>query len=832
MRVKARRAQPWELEGDPEPREGEPDMGAKDATSIKDQDVIWFEELTIGDVAIVGGKNASLGEMVRELGAKGIDVPPGFATSADAFRRYIKANNLYDVIGEAMDRLDAGKATLQQTGTKIRQTILDGDWPEDTEKAIRDAYAELARRTGKDEPSVAVRSSATAEDLPDASFAGQQETFLNVVGLDELLDTCRRCYASLFTDRAITYRQLKGFDYSQVALSVGVQLMARSDIGGSGVMFSIDTESGFDKAVLINAAWGLGENVVQGAVNPDEYMVYKPFLERKGVVPVIEKALGAKEKKMVYAGDGLMTKNVPTSKKERASFVLNDEEIVELGRMAATIEAHYEKPMDMEWARDGDTGKLYIVQARPETVQSRAEKGAVKSYEIKDKGKRLLQGLSVGGAVATGPVCLIEHASEIDKFIDGAVLVTGTTDPDWVPIMKRASAIVTDHGGRTSHAAIVSRELGLPAIVGTGDATATLEDGQEVTVSCAEGDQGFVYEGIADIEVTETDVDEIPDTRTEVMLILANPAAALRWWPLPADGIGLARIEFIINNAIKIHPLALTGWDDIEDGETRRRIEDITAGWDDKEEFFVDRLARGIARIAASRYPHPVIVRLSDFKTNEYAQLIGGETFEPREPNPMLGWRGASRYYSEEYGPGFALECRALARVRGDIGLDNVVVMVPFCRTPEEGDRVLETMAEHGLARGRDGLAVYMMCEIPSNVLMAREFAERFDGFSVGSNDLTQLVLGVDRDSDRLAHLFDERSPAVKRMIAELIREAHERGLPVGLCGQAPSDHPDFARFLVESGIDSISVTPDVFLEVKQRVAEAERDGGTPEGGD
>jgi len=823
MRVKARRAQPWELEGDPEPREGEPDMGAKDATSIKDQDVIWFEELTIGDVAIVGGKNASLGEMVRELGAKGIDVPPGFATSADAFRRYIKANNLYDVIGEAMDRLDAGKATLQQTGTKIRQTILDGDWPEDTEKAIRDAYAELARRTGKDEPSVAVRSSATAEDLPDASFAGQQETFLNVVGLDELLDTCRRCYASLFTDRAITYRQLKGFDYSQVALSVGVQLMARSDIGGSGVMFSIDTESGFDKAVLINAAWGLGENVVQGAVNPDEYMVYKPFLERKGVVPVIEKALGAKEKKMVYAGDGLMTKNVPTSKKERASFVLNDEEIVELGRMAATIEAHYKKPMDMEWAKDGETGKLYIVQARPETVQSRAEQGALKSYTVKKPGPLILKGLSVGDAAVSGRICLIEHARDIDKFVEGSILVTGTTDPDWVPIMKKAAAIITDHGGRTSHAAIVSRELGLPAIVGTGDATHVLHDEQEVTVDCAGGEEGAIYEGHAEIEVETLDISHIPDTKTGVMLNLANPSAAFRWWRLPTAGVGLARMEFVVNSAVQIHPMALVQYDDLEDEAAKEEIGRITASYEDKPQFFVDTLARGLSRIAAVHYPNPVIIRMSDFKTNEYAELLGGHAFEPNEENPMIGFRGASRYYSPRYREGFALECRAIKKLRDEMGFDNAVMMIPFCRTPEEADHVLEVMAENGLKRGENGLEVYVMCEIPSNVILAAEFAKRFDGFSIGSNDLTQLTLGIDRDSEELAGLFHEDHPAVLWMIETVIREAHKAGSKVGFCGQAPSNDPSFAQKLVNFGIDTISVTPDAFLSVKTNVEKAEK---------
>lgn len=797
-------------------------MGAKDATSVKDRDVIWFEELTIGDVGIVGGKNASLGEMVRELGAKGIDVPPGFATSADAFRRYVTANKLNDAIGAAMDRLGSGKATLQETGTKIRQSILDGDWPEDTEAAIREAYKELAKRTGKDEPSVAVRSSATAEDLPDASFAGQQETFLNVVGIDQLLDTCRRCYASLFTDRAITYRQLKGFDYSQVALSVGVQLMARSDIGGSGVMFSIDTESGFDKAVLINAAWGLGENVVQGAVNPDEYMVYKPFLDKPGVVPVIEKTLGAKEKKMVYAGDGRMTKNVPTSKKERASFVLNDEEIVELGRMAATIEAHYDKPMDMEWAKDGETGKLYIVQARPETVQSRAEQGALKSYTVRNAGKLILKGLSVGDAAVSGTVCLIEHAKDIEKFVEGSILVTGTTDPDWVPIMKKAAAIITDHGGRTSHAAIVSRELGLPAIVGTGDATHILHDEQEVTVDCAGGEEGAVYEGHADIEVETLDVSHVPDTKTGVMLNLANPSAALRWWRLPAAGVGLARMEFVVNSAVQIHPMALVNYDSLEDEAAKEEIGRITASYTDKPQFFVDTLARGLSRIAAVHYPNPVIIRMSDFKTNEYAELLGGRAFEPREENPMIGFRGASRYYSPRYREGFALECRAIKKLRDEMGFDNAVMMIPFCRTPEEADHVLEVMAENGLKRGENGLQVYVMCEIPSNVILASEFARRFDGFSIGSNDLTQLTLGIDRDSEELAGLFHEDHPAVLWMIETVIREAHKAGAKVGFCGQAPSNDPSFAQKLVGFGIDTISVTPDAFLSVKTNVEKAE----------
>ena len=787
------------------------------------KNVIWFETLKRGDVAQVGGKNSSLGEMVSTLGPKGIHVPAGFATSADAFRGFIKANNLFDRIGAELNALQGKKITLQEAGTRIRAMIVAGDWPDDLLQDIRAAYVEMGKRAGTDNASVAVRSSATAEDLPDASFAGQQETFLNVCGEDELLAACKRCYASLFTDRAITYRTIQGFDHQQVALSIGVQQMVRSDIGGSGVMFSIDTESGFDKVVLINAAWGLGENVVQGAVNPDEYEVYKPFLSDPKLVPVIERALGAKEIKMVYAGEGRQTKNVPTSKAERRSFVLNDAEILDLARQAVTIEVHYGQPMDMEWAKDGITGELFIVQARPETVQSRAETGAMKAYTINNPGELLLTGLSVGGSVSTGQVCLLEHARDIERFVDGSVLVTSTTDPDWVPIMKRASAIITDHGGRTSHAAIVSRELGLTAIVGTSDATHVLHDQQDVTVSCAEGEEGHVYAGIADYEVEEIDLGEVPETRTDIMLNMANPAAAARWWRLPTDGVGLARMEFVINNAIRVHPLALTRFDQLQDEAVRQQIEEMTRGYAAKPDYFVDTLAMGLSRIAAVHYPNPMIVRMSDFKTNEYADLLGGRQFEPHEENPMIGFRGASRYYSEGYRDGFALECQAIRKLREEKGFTNTIVMIPFCRSPDEADKVLEVMAENGLKRGDNGLQVYVMCEIPANVILAEEFAKRFDGFSIGSNDLTQLTLGVDRDSEQLAQLFRENDPAVLWMIEEVIARAHKAGAKVGLCGQAPSNDPDFARLLVEYGIDSISVTPDAFRAVKANVAEAEK---------
>lgn len=786
------------------------------------RNVVWFEDLGRGDVALVGGKNSSLGEMVRELGSRGIRVPVGFATTSDAYWQFLAENDLENRIDAVLDALAKGKLPLSEAGQQIRAMIRSGDWPAAIEADLRAAYAEMAQRTQTGVPSVAVRSSATAEDLPDASFAGQQETFLNVEGEEHLLDACRRCYASLFTDRAITYRRLKGFDHMKVALSVGVQQMVRSDIGGSGVMFSIDTESGFDKVVLINAAWGLGENVVQGAVTPDEYEVYKPFLDKPGLVPIIEKQRGAKEKKMIYAADGAMTRNVPTSKAERAAYVLEDDEILELARMACVIEDHYGQPMDMEWAKDGLGGPLYFVQARPETVQSRVEAGAMQSYSIKQAGRTILTGLSVGNAVATGRVCLIESAKDIDRFVDGAILVTSTTDPDWVPIMKRASAIVTDHGGRTSHAAIVSRELGLPAIVGTGDATHILHDEQEITVSCAEGETGFIYEGIADYEVEEIALGEVPQTRTRIMLNMANPTAAARWWRLPSMGVGLARMEFVVNNAIKVHPLALTRFDQLRDEAAREKIEAITQGYDSKPEYFVDKLAQGLSRIAAVCYPNPMILRMSDFKTNEYADLLGGRQFEPDEENPMIGFRGASRYYSPAYRDGFALECQAVKRLRERMGFDNVIVMIPFCRTPEEADKVLEVMAENGLKRGENGLEVYVMCEIPANVILAEEFAKRFDGFSIGSNDLTQLTLGVDRDSGELAALFDESNPAVLWMIREVIARAHKVGAKVGLCGQAPSNDPAFARYLVEAGIDTISVTPDSFMAVKRHVAEAE----------
>jgi len=785
--------------------------------------VVWLDQVGRGDVGNVGGKNASLGEMVRHLTEQGVKVPAGFATTADAYWRFVEANELKETIVNILDDLAGGRVTLAEAGFAIRRAFLRSAWPADLASSIASAYQELCRRSGKISADVAVRSSATAEDLPDASFAGQQETYLNICGVTALLDACRQCFASLFTDRAISYRQAKNFDHLKVALSIGVQNMVRSDLAGSGVMFSIDTETGFDKVVIINAAWGLGENVVQGTVDPDEYEVYKPLLSDASFVPIIEKALGEKAQKLVYAGEGRQpTRNVPTSKAERSAYVLSDQEILSLARWACAIERHYGCPMDMEWAKDGPSGELFIVQARPETVQSRRDAGAFKSYSIKSKGRTLTSGSSIGEAVATGRVCLIENPSEMQQFVDGAILVTRTTDPDWVPIMRRAAAIVTDHGGRTSHAAIVSRELGLPAIVGTGNATHVLHDEQQVTVSCAEGDQGFVYEGLADFAATELDVAGIPKTQTQVMLNLANPAAAFRWWRIPADGVGLARMEFVVSNHIKIHPMALVHYDKLTDETAKQQIADLTAGYPNKTEYFIDRLARGLGRIAAAYHPRPVIVRMSDFKTNEYANLIGGSAFEPKEENPMLGFRGASRYYSARYRDGFALECLAIRRLRETMGFRNVIMMIPFCRSTKEADQVLAVMAANGLRRSDGGLQVYVMCEIPSNVILAKSFADRFDGFSIGSNDLTQLTLGVDRDSEELAGLFDEQDEAVKWMIENVIREAHKAGAKVGLCGQAPSDHPEFAEFLVRCGIDSMSVSPDSFIAVKEHVAAAE----------
>ncbi len=791
--------------------------------------VKWFEELGIEDVPSVGGKNASLGEMYRELASKGVKVPNGFAVTADAYRAFLKEANLDGTIRTILKDLDTHNLeNLRQRGRQVRQAILGAVLPLELSEAITDAYDRLSGRHA--EPvDVAVRSSATAEDLPDASFAGQQETYLNVQGHLALLEHCKRCFASLFTDRAISYRADKGFDHFKIALSIGIQRMVRSDLATSGVMFSIDTETGFRDAVLINAAYGLGENVVQGSVNPDEYYVFKPTL-KQGHRPILQKILGTKEFKLVYdIGGGKMVKNLPVPPGERAKFAVTDEDILTLARWACTIEDHYSakrgapSPMDMEWAKDGLTGELFIVQARPETVQSLKKGQVLETYRLKQRGRVLVEGRSIGDKIAQGPVRVIKSVQQIHEFRGGEVLVTDKTDPDWEPVMKKAQAIVTNRGGRTCHAAIVSRELGLPAIVGTEHATDVLHDGQLVTVSCAEGDKGFVYEGKIPFHVETLDVKEIHRPKTKIMMNVGNPQEAFGLSSIPNDGVGLAREEFIISTYIKVHPLALLEFDRLEDQALRAEINRVTEGYSDKAEFFVDKLAQGVAMIGAAFYPKDVIVRLSDFKSNEYADLIGGRRYEPQEENPMLGFRGASRYYDPRYREGFTLECRAMKQVRDVMGLTNVKLMVPFCRTVEEGRLVLAEMERHGLKRGEKGLEVYVMCEIPSNVILAEEFADIFDGFSIGSNDLTQLVLGVDRDSEIVAHLFDERNEAVKKMVAAVIKVAKAKGRKIGICGQAPSDYPEFADFLVEQGIESMSLNPDAVIRTTMAVLDWEK---------
>lgn len=796
------------------------------ATTMSDF-VREFADIGLGDVPVVGGKNASLGEMFRNLQPHGVQIPNGFATTADAYRHFLSAGRLEQEIDDALASIEPGNiASLQTSGQRIRQMILNAPIPPDLQTVIIQAYRHLCAQSGQSD--VAVRSSATAEDLPDASFAGQQETYLNVQGEQPLLDACRRCFASLFTDRAISYRMDKGFAHTAIALSIGVQQMVRSDLGASGVMFSIDTESGFRDAVLINAAYGLGENVVQGAINPDEFYVFKPTL-LTGHRPILKKTLGTKEFKMVYdVGGGRMTKNVPVSPEQRSQFAVDDDDILQLARWACYIEQHYSAkygrptPMDMEWAKDGRTGELFIVQARPETVQSQRTMRKLETYQLQARGPVLVSGRAVGDKIATGTVRVIHDVRQLALLQPGEVLVTNKTDPDWEPVMKRAAAIVTNRGGRTCHAAIVSRELGLPAIVGTLDGTDRLTDGAEVTISCSEGDTGYVYSGKLPFHVESIDLATLPKTKTKIMMNVGNPDEAFALSQLPNDGVGLARMEFIISSAIKVHPLALLEYEQVTDVATRHAIDELTHGYVERSQFFVDTLARGVGQIAAAFYPNDVIVRMSDFKTNEYANLIGGAAFEPHEENPMLGFRGASRYYDPRYRAAFGLECQAMKKVRDDMGLTNVKLMIPFCRTVEEGRKVQAVMAEYGLKRGERGLELYVMCEIPSNVIAAAEFAEIFDGFSIGSNDLTQLTLGVDRDSEIVAHVFDERNPAVMRFIAEAITSVQKAGRKIGICGQAPSDYPEFAQFLVERKIDSISLNPDAVLKTTVKIAEME----------
>ena len=789
----------------------------------------WFEELKIEDVPSVGGKNASLGEMIRNLGEKGVNVPSGFAVTAYAYKYMMEKAGVDIKIKEILSDLDTHDVNnLAERGQKIRELIKSTPLPPELEEDIRKRYKEMEGRYGEN-VDVAVRSSATAEDLPDASFAGQQETYLNVKGEEQLLEKVRDCFASLFTNRAISYRVDKGFDHFSVYLSVGVQKMVRSDLSSSGVMFSIDTESGFQDAVYITGAWGLGENVVQGAVNPDQFYVFKPTL-KQGFRPILEKKLGSKEKRMIYSDTGTAQQEV--SEEDKNKFVISDDELITLAKWAVIIEDHYKKPMDIEWAKDGNTGELFIVQARPETVHSQKDAATMQTYVLEEKGSVLVEGEAVGSRIGQGEVNVIHDAKDISKFQKGQVLVTDMTDPDWEPIMKIAGAIVTNRGGRTCHAAIISRELGIPCVIGTGDGTEKILNGSKVTIDCSEG-VGRIYDGELKFRVDELKLDTLPETRTKIMMNAGVPEKAFQQGQIPNDGVGLAREEFIINSYIGIHPLALLEYNQLKEkatsdpkiAEVIQKIDERSAGYEDKVEFFVDTLARGISKIAAGFYPADVIVRMSDFKTNEYANLIGGYMYEPIEHNPMIGWRGASRYYDPKFKPAFGLECRALKKARDEMGLTNIKPMIPFCRTPEEGRKVIEIMKEYGLKQGENGLEVYVMCEIPSNVIIADQFADIFDGFSIGSNDLTQLSLGLDRDSDLVSHIFDERNDAVKRLVASVIDSAHrhEPRRKVGICGQAPSDFPEFAEFLVECGIDSISLNPDTVVKTRLKIAEAEK---------
>lgn len=789
--------------------------------------VRFFEEFGIEDVPLVGGKNASLGEMFQKLSQQGVRVPHGFATTADAYKHMLDRAGAWDALHAELDDLDADDVTaLARKGKRAREIVYGAGLPEDLASEIVAAYRIMQEEYGED-VSLAVRSSATAEDLPTASFAGQQETFLNIKGEESLLDACRRCFASLFTDRAIHYRVDQGFDHFKVALSIGIMKMVRSDLASSGVMFTLDTESGFNDVVFVTGAYGLGENVVQGAVDPDEFYVHKPTYQA-GHRAVLRRLIGDKAVKMVFVEGGTKqtTRNIPTPKADRAHFCITDEDVLELAGYALAIEQHYGRPMDIEWAKDGLDGKLYIVQARPETAASQRSMTTVETYVLEGSGEQreiLTEGRSVGEKVASGVVKRIDDLERLSDFKPGQVLVADTTTPDWEPVMKIAAAIVTNRGGRTCHAAIIARELGIPAVVGAGDATTNVPDGQLVTVSCVEGDTGRVYRGEVGFHVDRTEVADLARPRTEVMVNLGNPDLAFKTSFLPNDGVGLARMDFIVGEYIKVHPLALLHPDKVDDPEARRTIERLTRGYSDGAEFFVQRLSEGIGTIAAAFWPKPVVVRMSDFKSNEYASLIGGSGFEPTESNPMIGFRGASRYAHPAYAEGFALECRAMQRVRDQMGLTNVVIMLPFVRRVAEADLVLETMAEHGLRRGENGLKVYAMCEIPNNVILIDQFAKRFDGFSIGSNDLTQLTLGVDRDSEIVAFDYDERDDGVKEMIRLAVEGCRRNGIHSGLCGQAPSDYPDMAEFLVRAGIDSVSLNPDVVVKTTRQILDLEQ---------
>ncbi|WP_181306099.1 phosphoenolpyruvate synthase [Pseudomonas aeruginosa] len=784
--------------------------------------VVSLDKLGVHDVEHVGGKNASLGEMISNLAGAGVSVPGGFATTAQAYRDFLEQSGLNDRIHAALDALDVDDVNaLAKTGAQIRQWVMEAEFPARLDSEIRQAFAALAN--GNDNLAVAVRSSATAEDLPDASFAGQQETFLNIRGVDNVIRAAKEVFASLFNDRAIAYRVHQGFDHKLVALSAGVQRMVRSETGTAGVMFTLDTESGFRDVVFITGAYGLGETVVQGAVNPDEFYVHKPTLEA-GRPAILRRNLGSKAIKMIYGDEakaGRSVKVVDVDRADRARFALSDAEVTELAKQAMIIEKHYGRPMDIEWAKDGDDGKLYIVQARPETVKSRASATVMERYLLKEKGTVLVEGRAIGQRIGAGPVKVINDVSEMDKVQPGDVLVSDMTDPDWEPVMKRASAIVTNRGGRTCHAAIIARELGIPAVLGCGNATQILQDGQGVTVSCAEGDTGFIFEGELGFDVRKNSVDAMPDLPFKIMMNVGNPDRAFDFAQLPNEGVGLARLEFIINRMIGVHPKALLNFAGLP-ADIKESVEKRIAGYPDPVGFYVEKLVEGISTLAAAFWPKKVIVRLSDFKSNEYANLIGGKLYEPEEENPMLGFRGASRYISESFRDCFELECRALKKVRNEMGLTNVEIMVPFVRTLGEASQVVELLAGNGLKRGENGLKVIMMCELPSNALLADEFLEFFDGFSIGSNDLTQLTLGLDRDSGIVAHLFDERNPAVKKLLANAIAACNKAGKYIGICGQGPSDHPDLARWLMEQGIESVSLNPDSVLDTWFFLAEGQ----------
>ncbi|MBU0472347.1 MAG: phosphoenolpyruvate synthase [Nanoarchaeota archaeon] len=794
------------------------------------QFILWFDQLGIEDVPIVGGKNASLGEMYRNLVPKGVKIPNGFAITAYAYRYLLEKAGVEDHIKQALEGLNTHDMhNLAERGHKVREIIRNAHFPQELIDEIVKSYKHLCAAYNSDNVDVAVRSSATAEDLPDASFAGQQETYLNIKGEEELIQSCKKCFASLFTNRAISYREDKGFDHFSIALSIGVQKMVRSDKSCSGVMFSIDTESGFKDAVFVTGAYGLGENVVQGAVNPDEFYVHKPTL-KQGFKPIIMKKVGEKAIKMVYTTDYKHpTRNVNVADEDRKKFCITNDEVLELARMACIIEDHYSekagkfKPMDMEWAKDGESNELFIVQARPETVQSQKDKNVLETYELKEKGELIVKGKSVGSKIGKGPANVIKDVHNIHGFKKGEILVTDMTDPDWEPIMKIASAIVTNRGGRTCHAAIISRELGITCLVGTNNGTEMIPQGESITVDCSQGAEGYVYKGALEFQVKETKLDAMPKTKTKIMMNLAAPDQAFEQSFIPNEGVGLAREEFVINSYIKVHPLALLRFNELKDEAVKKQIADITYGYEDKAQFFVDKLAEGIGMIAAAFYPKKVIVRLSDFKTNEYANLIGGKQFEPEEDNPMIGWRGASRYYDKKYKDGFGLECKAFLKVRNEMGLTNVEVMIPFPRTVDEVKKVKATMAEYGLRHGENGLKIIGMCEIPSNVILAEEFLEEVDGFSIGTNDLTQLTLGIDRDSELVAHIYDERNEAVKKLVKQVIEVCNAKGKYIGICGQSVSDYIEFAEFVVECGIQTMSLNPDTIIKTTLAIAKLEK---------